>query len=274
MAEQSAANAREVKGLSDGARQGTESGVESMHRLSEAMKRIKASSDETAKIVKTIDEIAFQTNLLALNAAVEAARAGDAGKGFAVVAEEVRNLAMRSAEAAKSTAELIERARSPTPRAAYRSTQEVTGTSSRPSASRSPRSARSWTRWPPPPSSRTTGIEQINTAVEQMNQVTQQTAANAEESSSASEELTTQAEELRQMVGAYVISRAPQGSGRGAAVQGHRSYSPSKAAQSLARNGATAGGVPKKKAMAGAGHGHGADRLIPFDDDDSALGEF
>ncbi|MEZ5306326.1 MAG: globin-coupled sensor protein [Pyrinomonadaceae bacterium] len=100
--------AQEAKDLTDEAREIALKGGSSMSELSTAIGKIRASADDTAKVVNTIEEIAFQTNLLALNAAVEAARAGDAGKGFAVVAEEVRNLAMRSAEAAKSTANMIE----------------------------------------------------------------------------------------------------------------------------------------------------------------------
>ncbi|HDY64683.1 MAG TPA: hypothetical protein ENH84_00420, partial [Phycisphaerae bacterium] len=108
MTKQNAGNATEAKGLADIARSSAEKGTNAMGKMSQAIEDIKKSSDETAKIVKTIDEIAFQTNLLALNAAVEAARAGDAGKGFAVVAEEVRNLSQRSAEAARNTADMIE----------------------------------------------------------------------------------------------------------------------------------------------------------------------
>ncbi len=103
-----AANAKEVTDMLGGTRLSAEKNSEAITRMHTAIMEIKTSSEETAKIMKTIDEIAFQTNLLALNAAVEAARAGEAGRGFAIVAEEVRNLARRSAEASRSTAVLIE----------------------------------------------------------------------------------------------------------------------------------------------------------------------
>jgi len=104
-----AKNASDANKLVKEAVEKTDAGKTAMNRLRSAVNEIQHSSQETAKILKDIDEIAFQTNLLALNAAVEAARAGEAGKGFAVVAEEVRNLAQRSAESAKKTAELIEK---------------------------------------------------------------------------------------------------------------------------------------------------------------------
>jgi methyl-accepting chemotaxis protein len=107
MTKQNADNANDARALAATAQTSADKGAEAMGRMNGAIQDIKRSSDETGKIVKTIDEIAFQTNLLALNAAVEAARAGEAGKGFAVVAEEVRNLAQRSAQAAKETAKMI-----------------------------------------------------------------------------------------------------------------------------------------------------------------------
>jgi methyl-accepting chemotaxis protein len=108
MTARGASSADETRKRTEMAREGTERGLASMRQLSRAMEGIKERADETARVVKTIDEIASQTNLLALNAAVEAARAGEAGRGFAVVAEEVRSLALRSANAARSTSDMIQ----------------------------------------------------------------------------------------------------------------------------------------------------------------------
>ena len=169
-----------------------------MTRMTMAIGEIKKSSDETAKIIKTIDEIAFQTNLLALNAAVEAARAGEAGQGFAVVAEEVRNLAQRSAEAARDTAALIEGAQQNAD-AGVRVTEEV-GKSIDTARTIAAKVATLVNEISSASTEQSQGIEQINIAVSEMDKVTQQNAANAEESASAAEELSAQAQEVNAAV--------------------------------------------------------------------------
>ncbi|HEU4630513.1 MAG TPA: methyl-accepting chemotaxis protein [Gemmatimonadaceae bacterium] len=214
MTRQSAANAREARGLAEAAQRGTDEGVASVEQLSDAIARIKQSSDQTAKILKTIDEIAFQTNLLALNAAVEAARAGEAGRGFAVVAEEVRALALRSAEAAKNTAVLVEQAvGNANEGVALNDTVlarlgEIRAQSERVNAVVAEIAAAS--------EQQAEGVEQLNAAVEQMNGVTQQVAANAEESASAAEELDGQAARLAELVGRFTIDAAGAGGRRSA----------------------------------------------------------
>ncbi len=204
MARQNAANAKEGQNLTTSARSSTERGVDSMKKMSVAINQIKDSSNNTAKILKTIDEIAFQTNLLALNAAVEAARAGDAGKGFAVVADEVRNLAMRSAEAAKNTARMIEESVKYANNGVgineevMKNLDEINGQVKKVNEFMSEISAAS--------EQQSEGINQINTAVAQMNQVTQQNAAYSEESASASQELTYQADQMKNMILQFKLS--------------------------------------------------------------------
>ena len=198
MTRQNAENARQADIVSAEAKTSADKGVDAMNRMLDAISRIKTSSDETAKIIKNIDEIAFQTNLLALNAAVEAARAGDAGLGFAVVADEVRNLAQRSADAAKNTARLIDESQTNADNGVL-VTKEVEAILNEIST----RVAKVTTlirEVSTASAEQTEGISQVNTSVSQMDKVIQSSAANAEETASASEELSSQANELNNML--------------------------------------------------------------------------
>ncbi len=199
MTKRNSENAGRANALAREARQAADTGATDMQAMSTAMADIKTSSDDIAKIIKTIDEIAFQTNILALNAAVEAARAGEAGMGFAVVAEEVRNLAQRSAVAAKETAAKIEGAIGKTALGVEltgkvgRALQEI--------VTKAKQVDELVTEVAQASREQTDGIAQLNTAVGQIDQVTQSNAANAEESASAAEEMSAQTEALKEAVG-------------------------------------------------------------------------
>ena len=268
MSKQNSANAQEANSLAEAARGSTQRGVDSMTRLSGAVERIKESADQTAKIIKTIDEIAFQTNLLALNAAVEAARAGEAGKGFAVVAEEVRNLAMRSAEAARNTSELIEGSvKNAEEGVALNSEvlsnlEEISGQVNKVREVMGEIAAAS--------EQQTQGVDQINVAVEQMNGLTQASAANSEESAAAAQELSSQAAVMLSLVEQFQLDL-------GSKPAAMADFTVVASTPKKVKVPALAG-VGKKAKKNGNGNGNArydAAKLIPFDEDDvSALEEF
>ncbi len=203
---QNAENASQANQLAVAARDGAEAGDKRMTEMVGAMREIEDASTSISKIIKVIDEIAFQTNLLALNAAVEAARAGVHGKGFAVVAEEVRNLAARSARAAKETTEMIEGSikkvaqgtniAKETASALNRIVQDVGKVTDLVAeiAAASNEQAE--------------GIAQINQGLEQVNEVTQRNTATAEQSAASAEEMSGQTSEMRGMVERFKLAEA------------------------------------------------------------------
>lgn len=299
-----AADANEARSAMMKVTETTEQGVERMTALAEAVAEIKKSADATAKIVKTIDEIAFQTNLLALNAAVEAARAGDAGKGFAVVADEVRSLAIRASEASRNTATLIEE-----------SVQKAeTGVSLNESVTRRleeirtgvQRAATIMNNIAEGAVEQEKELAEVTAAMSQISSLTQRTAANAEESASAAAELSAQAAEMQELASQFelgdthsAVSQPPAVSTTSAARRASESQSSARNSKPTGRSaGAAATGTAKAKsksvrsaagssrssAAKSASNDSSADEvfpvnaasLIPFDDDssDDILGSF
>ena len=251
MTNQNARNAGQANQLMQSAKAIVEKSNGSMQALTDAMAEISRSSDETQKIVKTIDEISFQTNLLALNAAVEAARAGEAGAGFAVVADEVRNLALRAADAARDTAALIEGTAGRI--AEGSSLVGETNQAFVQIASSTAKVTDLLGEIASASSEQAQGVEQINKAVTEMDKVVQSNAANAEESSSASEEMRAQAEQMQDLVGDLV-----------AMVEGH--------GEALKK-----GAIPDAMASAPSSRpktrsGFAPEQVIPFDGDETFSG--
>jgi len=203
MTSKTSENVDQANTLMEAAKSTADQGSQAMQKMTAAINKIKNTADESAKIIKTIDDIAFQTNLLALNAAVEAARAGEAGKGFAVVASEVRSLAQRSAEAAKSTAQLIEESihnASAGVDITHESSDQL-----KEIVDRINKGANLIKEINAATKEQATGIEEINGSISEVNNVTQNNASNSEESASAAQELNSQAQQLANMIATFTF---------------------------------------------------------------------
>ena len=222
MTKRNTESATQAKTLSHETRLAADAGVGEMGTLKDAMAAIKASADNIAKIVKSIDEIAFQTNVLALNAAVEAARAGEAGAGFAIVAEEVRALAQRSAHAAKETEERIADSVLKSQSGADLATvvaqhfSEIVDKARKVDALVAEIAAAS--------TEQGAGVSQVNTKISQMDRVTQATASTAEETAAAAEQLNAQSAVLKEVVAG--LRGLIEGAGHAASADTARPSSP------------------------------------------------
>jgi methyl-accepting chemotaxis protein len=272
MSKQSAANAQESRAQAEGAMATAEQGSKNMQNLSAAVEAMKDAADETAKIVRTIDEIAFQTNLLALNAAVEAARAGDAGRGFAVVADEVRTLAMRSAEAARNTTQVIERSlRKAEEGVAINRDATVAFTAI---ASQVKKVVEVMKEIAESSRQQHAAVARVSASVDSVARDAQTSAATADEAASAAEELSKQAELMKETTSLFELDVS-----RGLRPAAPRAARPARRQEQRARVTKLAPAPRRRESAVAevsriepAANGR---ELVPFDDDDvSVLNRF